>query len=142
MRRIGTPQDRSVRGRAWGSSASAAAKQMGNMGAHALTASEIVKLRPHVPEWNVVPRRGVPRLQRTFACRTFSEAMWFTLKIGELAEREGQRPTILTNWDQVTVVLHTPNTAGLHRNDFIMASKADQIYEDRPESHRPSRSDA
>ena len=131
-----------MRDGAWGSSVSTAAKNMGNMGAHALTASEIAKLRPHTPEWNVVPRRSVPRLQRTFACRSFSEAMWFTLKIGELAEREGQRPTILTNWDQVTVALRTPNTAGLHRNDFIMASKADQIYEERPESHKQSRSDA
>ena len=68
---------------------SAAVENMGNMGAHALTASEITKLRPFTPEWIVVPRRGVPRLQRTFACRSFSEAMWFTLKIGELAVHSG-----------------------------------------------------
>ena len=99
-----------------------------------LTEDDAARLMPHAPAWSVVSRRGVPRLQRAFTCHTFSDAMWFTLKVGELAESEDQRPTILIDWNRVTVVLRSAKAAGLHRNDFIAASKIDSIWQEQPRS--------
>jgi len=109
----------------------------------ALGAEELARLAPHVPQWRIVARQGVPRLQRTFPCRSFSEAMWFTLKIGELAEAAGQAPTILADSDHVTVSLRTPEVVGPHRDDFNVAFQIDAIYDQRfgPGPARP-RSDA
>ena len=101
-----------------------------------LTPDDIGRLMPHAPAWSVVSRRGVPRLQRAFTCHTFSDAMWLTLKVGELAEREEQRPTILIDWNRVTVVLRSAKAAGPYRDDFLTASKIDTIWQEQ------SRSDA
>jgi len=109
----------------------------------ALDAEELARLVAYAPRWRVVPLRGVARLQRTFPCRNFSEAMWFTLKVGEVAEAAGQRPTILVEWDHVTVALRTPDVCGPHRGDFNVAFEIDAIYEQRFGARRPgSRSDA
>ena len=97
----------------------------------ALDAEELTRLGPYAPQWRVTPVRGMPRLQRTFRCRSFCEAMWFTLKVGELADAAGQRPTILADWDHVTVALRTPDALGPHRNDFNVAFEIDALYEQR-----------
>jgi len=97
----------------------------------ALDAQELARLAPYAPRWRVVPLRGVPRLQRTFSCRNFSEAMWFTLKVGEVTEAASQRPTVLVEWDHVTVALRTPDVCGPHRNDFNVAFEIDAIYDQR-----------
>jgi 4a-hydroxytetrahydrobiopterin dehydratase len=102
----------------------------------------MARLRPYAPAWLVKPRRGVPALHRTFSFGSFAESMWFTLKVGEQAERDGQRPIILISWDRVTVALATPGTEGLHRRDFVAAAAIDRLYERRrgpgpAESTRP-----
>ncbi len=45
-----------------------------------------------------------------------------------LAEEEGHHPIILIEWGQVTVTWWTHKIKGLHRNDFIMAAKTDELY--------------
>jgi 4a-hydroxytetrahydrobiopterin dehydratase len=94
------------------------------------------RMRPYAPAWLVKPRRGLPALHRTFSFNSFAESMWFTLKVGELAERDGQRPIILISWDRVTVALATPGTDGLHRSDFVAAAAIDRLYELRRGSSR------
>jgi 4a-hydroxytetrahydrobiopterin dehydratase len=96
-----------------------------------LTPEEIERLRPHAPAWLVKERRGLPRLHRTFAFKSFAEAMWFTLKVGEVAERERQRPTILTTWNHVTVALESPGSYGIRRDDFVAAAEIDRVYAQR-----------
>lgn len=93
-----------------------------------LTEAEIAALHPQVPEWQVVVREGIPRLERTFRFRNFAEALRFTLQVGELAEAEGHHPVLLTAWGKVTVTWWTHKIRGLHRNDFIMAAKTDALY--------------
>jgi 4a-hydroxytetrahydrobiopterin dehydratase len=99
-----------------------------------LTQEDIAKLMPHAPAWGVVNRQGEARLQRLFVCRTFSDAMWFVLKVGELMEEEGQRPMILVDWNRVTIVLRSAKAKGLQRGDFITASKIDAIWQRSPRS--------
>ena len=93
-----------------------------------VTDAEIAELRPRIPEWELAERDGIPRLERMFRFKNFAEALAFTLRVGELAEGEGHPPAILTEWGRVTVSWWTHKIRGLHRNDFIMAAKTDQVY--------------
>ena len=93
-----------------------------------LTNAQIAELHPQVPNWQVVERDGIKRLERTFKFDNFVHALAFTNKVGELAEEEGHHPAILTEWGRVTVTWWTHKIKGLHQNDFIMAAKSDQAY--------------
>ena len=93
-----------------------------------LTDDEIAALLPQTPEWKVVEREGVKRLERRFRFRDFAQALAFTAQLGALAEEEGHHPAILTEWGRVTVTWWTHKIQGLHRNDFIAAAKTDELY--------------
>lgn len=93
-----------------------------------VTDKEIAEFRPQVPDWSIVEVEGIKRLERAFGFDTFVHALAFTNKIGELAEKEGHHPGLLTEWGKVTVSWWTHKIGGLHRNDFIMAAKTDQAY--------------
>ena len=97
-------------------------------GAPTVTEDEIAKLHPQVPDWQVVERDGVRRLERVFAFPDFARALAFTNRVGALAEEEGHHPALLTEWGRVTVTWWTHKIRGLHRNDFVMAAKTDQAY--------------
>jgi len=99
-----------------------------HVGEPTLTDEEIADLRPHVPEWKIVEQDGIKHLERRFRFRNFVQALAFTNKVGELAEAEGHHPAILTEWGKVTVTWWTHKIKGLHRNDFIMAAKTDQLH--------------
>ena len=95
------------------------------------TAAEMNALMPEIPEWRVVERDGVARLERVFRFASFAEALAFTNDVGALAEAAGHHPAITTEWGRVTVGWWTHAIAGLHRNDFIMAAKTDERYPGR-----------
>ena len=92
-----------------------------------VTDEEIAALMPLIPEWELVEREGIPRLERRFQFPDFKEALAFTQRVGELAEEEGHHPALLTEWGRVTVTWWTHKIRGLHRNDFIMAAKTDRL---------------
>jgi 4a-hydroxytetrahydrobiopterin dehydratase len=94
-----------------------------------LTDEQIQALRPQIPDWNVVERDGIKRLERVFKFRNFKDALAFTVKVGDLAEAEDHHPTLKTEWGKGTVTWWTHVIKGLHQNDFVMAAKTDQIYE-------------
>ena len=93
-----------------------------------LTETEIAEYKPLIPDWKIVERDGVQRLERVFRLKNFSQALALTNKVGELAEAEDHHPAILTEWGRVTVTWWTHKVKGLHRNDFIMAAKTDAAY--------------
>jgi 4a-hydroxytetrahydrobiopterin dehydratase len=94
-----------------------------------LTDAEIAGLQPQVPEWQVVEREGIKRLERTFEFENFAQALAFTNQVGEQAEQEGHHPALLTEWGSVTVAWWTHKIGGLHQNDFIMAARAEELLE-------------
>ena len=94
-----------------------------------LTGAEIAELCSQVPEWQVVQREGIKRLERVFRFRNFDQALAFTNRVGEQAEEEGHHPALLTEWGKVTVTWWTHKIGGLHRNDFIMAARTDELFE-------------
>lgn len=93
-----------------------------------VTEAEIAEYRPQVPQWSIVERDDILRLERVFKFRNFKEALDFTNHVGELAEEEGHHPALLTEWGKVTVTWWTHKIKGLHRNDFIMAAKTEEAY--------------
>jgi len=92
-----------------------------------LTNDEIAALRPDVPEWEVIEKDGIKRLQRTFKLKNFIDAMALTNKIAMIAEKEDHHPMIVTEWGHVSVQWWTHKIKGLHHNDFIMAAKTDKL---------------
>jgi 4a-hydroxytetrahydrobiopterin dehydratase len=92
------------------------------------TDEEIDKFRPQVPDWSILEVDGVKRLVKEFKFDNFAHALVFTNNIGELAEDEGHHPALLTEWGKVTVSWWTHKIGGLHRNDFIMAARSDQVF--------------
>jgi 4a-hydroxytetrahydrobiopterin dehydratase len=92
-----------------------------------LTDIEIAELCPQVADWQIIEMDGIKRLQRVFKLKNFIEAVAFTNKIGMIAEKEDHHPLIITEWGRVTVQWWTHKIKGLHKNDFIMASKTDGL---------------
>ncbi|MCL1464022.1 4a-hydroxytetrahydrobiopterin dehydratase [Argonema galeatum] len=90
-------------------------------------AAEIVKLSPQIPDWNIVEEEGESRLKRIYKFPDFLKALDFTNKVGDIAEKAGHHPALLTEWGKVTVSWWTHSIGGLHKNDFIMAAKTDEI---------------
>lgn len=97
-----------------------------------VTEAEIVELKPQIPEWQIMEQDGIPRLKRTYRFPDFKTALAFTQRVGEIAEVEGHHPALLTEWGKTTVEWYTHKIKGLHRNDFIMAAKTDQIAKEFP----------
>jgi 4a-hydroxytetrahydrobiopterin dehydratase len=92
-----------------------------------VTDDEVLEFHAQVPDWQIGERDGIKRLERVFKFKNFAEALKFTNHVGVLAEEEGHHPAILTEWGRVTVTWWTHKIKGLHRNDFIMAAKTDNV---------------
>ena len=58
----------------------------------------------------------------------FVAAQAFAIGVGDAAEAEGHHPRITLEWGRVKVEWWTHKIKGLHRNDFIMAAKTDDLY--------------
>ena len=99
-------------------------------GAPTVTDAEMAELRPQVPDWEVSEREEIPRLERVFTFPDFAQALAFTNAVGAIAEEQGHHPALLTEWGRVTVGWWTHKIRGLHRNDFVMAARTDQVYRD------------
>ena len=93
-----------------------------------VTDAEIAELHPVVDDWALIDESGIPKLDRQFKFNDFVNALAFTNALGELAESEGHHPRLTTEWGRVSVTWWTHKIRNLHRNDFIMAAKTDQLY--------------
>jgi len=94
-----------------------------------LTDAEIAELQPQLPDWQLKEVEGMRRLERVFKFKNFAQALEFTNKIGAIAEEENHHPLIITEWGKVTINWWTHKIGGLHRNDFIMAARSDELYQ-------------
>ena len=93
-----------------------------------LTEAEIADLHPHVPAWQIKEVDGGKRIERVFKLKNFIEAVAFTNKIAMISEKEDHHPLIITEWGRVPVQWGSHKIKGLHKNDFIMAAKTDEIF--------------
>ncbi|MGH7141051.1 MAG: 4a-hydroxytetrahydrobiopterin dehydratase [Minisyncoccia bacterium] len=76
-------------------------------------------------EWMLVDDAHL--LARTFRFPDFKTAMQFANDIARIAELEGHHPDLTISWGSVGVELSTHAIGGLSENDFILASKIDEL---------------
>jgi len=96
-------------------------------GAPQLTADELDRLKPQIPEWEVVTLEGEQQLRREFTFKNFAQALAFANRVGDLAEAHNHHPALLVEWGKVTVRWWTHKIGGLHQNDTVMAAKTDAL---------------
>ena len=95
-----------------------------------VTEKEISDLQPMIPGWELLKVNEVNRLENSYKFNNFVDAMAFSIQVGIISEEEGHHPAILTEWGRVKISWWTHKIKGLHKNDFIMAAKTDQLYSD------------
>jgi 4a-hydroxytetrahydrobiopterin dehydratase len=74
--------------------------------------------------WKVVDEH---HLEREWKFKNFREALDFTNKVGELAERIQHHPDIYLAWGQVKLTLWTHKIDGLTESDFVFAAKVEAL---------------
>lgn len=68
-------------------------------------------------------------LTRHFEFEDFQAALDFVNEVGAIAEQEGHHPNISFTWGEADIKVYTHKIDGLHENDFILASKIDEVYD-------------
>ena len=89
-----------------------------------LTEEETNKLLAQISaNWHLIGNK----IFAEFKFKNFKEAMAFVNKVAAIAESEGHHPDIHINYSKVKFELWTHAIGGLSINDYILASKIDQI---------------
>ncbi|TJX13615.1 4a-hydroxytetrahydrobiopterin dehydratase [Tissierella creatinini] len=76
--------------------------------------------------WSVIDNKVI---EKKYKFKTFLDGLDFINQIGGVAEEEGHHPDLMLSWGKVVVRLTTHKIKGLHKNDFIMAAKIDELYD-------------
>lgn len=93
------------------------------------TPEQVAIYQPQVPDWHLIDNK---QLQREFKFKNFKDSLAFLNEVGAIAETEGHHPDMyLHNWNRVTITLWTHAIKGLFLNDFILASKIDELRKER-----------
>ena len=90
-----------------------------------LSREEAEKLMEELNGWTLSD--DSKRISKEFTFKNFAEALAFTNKVGELAEKEGHHPDIMLSWGKVGIALTTHAIKGLSENDYILAAKVDEL---------------
>ena len=90
-----------------------------------LSLDEIHEKLSEINEWKLNDNKEM--IFKKFIFKTFNKALNFTNLIGKLAEEEGHHPDLSLGWGYCIVMIHTHAINGLSINDFILASKIDNI---------------
>ena len=93
--------------------------------------SEIHKYQKKVDGWNIIKNnKEVYLLEKNFKFKDFKNSQDFINKVGIISEREGHHPDIYFGWGYAKINITTHAIKGLSENDFILAAKIDQIFND------------
>lgn len=92
-----------------------------------VSSEEVGTLMAEIPEWELVTIDSVDRLVREFKFPNFIAAIEFANQVGDLAESVSHHPRLVVEWGRVEVSWWTHKIRGLHRNDFILAARTDQL---------------
>ena len=99
-----------------------------SINAPVLTEKDINKFLQQIPSWTIHEEEGVKRLICSFAFPDYENSVNFTNLVAKLAEEEDHHPEIVLEWGNVTVSWWSHKIKGLHTNDFICASKTDNLF--------------
>jgi 4a-hydroxytetrahydrobiopterin dehydratase len=98
-------------------------------GASRLPAEEVERYHQQFLDWQLITENEEQRLRRVFKFKNFAQALDFTNQVGQIAEQQNHHPALLTEWGRVTVTWWTHVAHGLHLNDFIMAARTNQLFD-------------
>lgn len=92
-----------------------------------LTKEEIENnLRSLAGDWQY--QEGPDQIVREYTFSDFSKAVGFVNQVAMLAEQEGHHPNLyLYDYKKLRIELWTHKINGLHKNDFILASKIENL---------------
>ena len=94
-----------------------------------LSPVEIESLMVSFTEWQLVEVDGIQQIQATFKTQNFENSVAFTNLLAQVSDHENHHPRIILEYSSVTVEWWSHSIKGLHKNDFIMAAKTEDIYQ-------------
>ena len=93
--------------------------------------NEIKELLSQIPSWKVFKEDNVNKIICSFVFLNYKDSLNFLNKVADLAEKEDHHPEIILEWGKVTVTWWSHKIKGLHKNDFICASKTDALFDNK-----------
>ena len=89
------------------------------------TKEKINKFLKQINSWSINDKQEM--IFKKFKFKNYKLTIEFINKISNISEQEGHHPDISFGWGYCLVMLHTHAIKGLSINDFILASKIDEI---------------
>jgi 4a-hydroxytetrahydrobiopterin dehydratase len=74
--------------------------------------------------WQIINQH---HLEKSFKFKDFAEALNYVNQLGAIAENEGHHPDIFLAYGKVIVEIWTHKINGLSEEDFILASKFNEL---------------
>ena len=75
-------------------------------------------------EWEIIEGK---KIKHEFKFESYLDGLEFAQMVGKLADEEDHHPNIHIYYKRVVIDLTTHNTHGLSENDFIIASKVENL---------------
>jgi 4a-hydroxytetrahydrobiopterin dehydratase len=94
-----------------------------------VTDAEIAEFRPQLSDWEIVELDGIKRLRRVLSFDDFAQALGVHEEGRRACRGRGASPCAPDRMGGTTVTWWTHKSKGLHRNDFVMAAKTDELYQ-------------
>ena len=96
--------------------------------------NEIQELLSQIPSWRVFEEDEIKKIICSFVFLNYDDSRNFLNQVADLAEEEDHHPEITLEWGKVTVSWWSHKIKGLHKNDFICASKTDSVFKNLQKS--------
>ena len=92
-----------------------------------LTDTEITNLISEINDWDLI-QEPVKQIKKIFSFPDYQSGVNFLNAVATMADQEDHHPELVLEWGKVTVIWWSHKIKGLHKNDFICASKTDNLY--------------
>tara|TARA_Y100000768_G_C23775250_1_gene585303 strand:+ start:117 stop:464 length:348 start_codon:yes stop_codon:yes gene_type:complete len=93
-----------------------------------LTDTEITNLISEINDWDLI-QEPVKQIKKIFSFPDYQSGVNFLNAVATMADQEDHHPELVLEWGKVTVIWWSHKIKGLHKNDFICASKTDNLYQ-------------
>ena len=91
-----------------------------------LDKSKINELIARVKDWKL--SEDSKSIFKEYKFSDFVKSISFINQVADVAEMEGHHPDIFISYNKVTLTLSTHSIGGLSENDFILASKINDLW--------------
>ena len=92
-----------------------------------LSDAEITDLLNDIDAWDLITE-PVKQLKKEFNFPDYQSSLAFVNTIAAMADQEDHHPLMTLEWGKVTILWWSHKIKGLHKNDFICASKTESLY--------------